>query len=271
MSTKIGFIIEKNSGEQTEPTLCHTTKGVSKKRACLCEVYFAHIDRSYTYYNDSFDLKVSDLCFVSGKLEGCIGTVVSLCFSFKIKPSDYEKVISVADTQVSGKFVFANNMFASFDRQTLPYKKAITWFAPPENADDYVVSTDDKVYMLNDLHSFDADIEIIRRGHDYFVNNKVCYIELCDKKVRAIVCGTKSYTVEFDYDNGEIKNLVCPCYCTDICKHEIAVMLQLSNLLKCIEKNYKSEFEQSRYLSAITKAKLFEIVIDSKDKGEFNL
>ena len=48
----------------------------------------------WAYYNDSFDLKVGDFVYVEGKLEGYRGQVTEVNYSFKIKPSDYKKVIA---------------------------------------------------------------------------------------------------------------------------------------------------------------------------------
>ena len=51
-----------------------------------------------SYYNDLFDLHRGDLVFVVGKLEGLRGIVVDVSYNFKIKLSDYKRVIAVADT-----------------------------------------------------------------------------------------------------------------------------------------------------------------------------
>lgn len=56
-----------------------------------------------SYYNDAFDLKCGDIVFVEGKLEGLRGRVVDVAYNFKIKLSDYKKVVSVADTKCAGR------------------------------------------------------------------------------------------------------------------------------------------------------------------------
>ena len=78
-----------------------------------------------SYYNDLFDLKVGDIVFVEGKLEGLCGRVVDVTYNFKIKLSDYKRVISVADTEVRGEFFFAGSHFITFDPTVLPYAVSV--------------------------------------------------------------------------------------------------------------------------------------------------
>lgn len=105
-----------------------------------------------SYYNDAFDLKCGDIVFVEGKLEGLRGRVVDVAYNFKIKLSDYKRVISVADTNVQGEFFFAGSHFVTFDRSTLPYEKVITWFKSPATEDEIFVSgNDDCGFLLHDL------------------------------------------------------------------------------------------------------------------------
>ena len=51
--------------------------------------------------------------------------------------------------------------------------------------------------------------EIAERGHDYYLQNKVRYLCIDGNRGRAIVEGTKAYVVEFTYEDGQIRNLVC--------------------------------------------------------------
>lgn len=74
-----------------------------------------------SYYNDAFDLHRGDIVYVDGKLEGLRGQVVDVTYSFKIKLSDYKRVISVADATVKGEFHFAGSHFVTFDQGVLPY------------------------------------------------------------------------------------------------------------------------------------------------------
>ena len=59
----------------------------------LVQVYFPDRGQSYTYYNDLFDLHVGDRVWVEGRLEKCIGVVAKVMYNFKIKLSEYKRVI----------------------------------------------------------------------------------------------------------------------------------------------------------------------------------
>ena len=81
------------------------------------------------------------------------------------------------------------------------------------------------------------------------------------------VAGSKHYEVEFEYDNGEIHNLTCSCFCGGCCKHEVAAMLQLRESLELIEKYYANEWENSNSFAAVCKPDLFAYAIDGKETG----
>ena len=75
-----------------------------KPTRSLVLIHFPARNMTLSYYNNQFDLHCGDLVFVEGKLEGFRGHVVDVCYTFKIKLSDYKRVISVADTKVHGEF-----------------------------------------------------------------------------------------------------------------------------------------------------------------------
>jgi len=103
------------------------------------------------------------------------------------------------------------------------------------------------------------------------MENRVRYLCLNGTKGYAIVEGTRAYTVEFEYQNGTVRNLLCDCYCSYPCKHEVAAMLQLRETLGLIEKQYAGEYAASGYFAAIAKGTLFDFAIAGKEKGCFTL
>ena len=113
--------------------------------------------------------------------------------------------------------------------------------------------------------------EIADRGHDYYTDNRVCYLCLDGNKGYAIVEGGHPYEVEFEFNTGEISNLVCNCFCSYPCKHEFAAMLQLRETLELLENTYAGEYEKSGYFAAINKGTLFSLAIDRKTSGEIVL
>ena len=64
----------------------------------VVQVFFPDRNASYAYFNDRFDLQPGDLVYVEGKLEGFQGRVESVSHNFKIKLSDYKRVIGRAET-----------------------------------------------------------------------------------------------------------------------------------------------------------------------------
>ena len=243
-----------------------------KPTKSLVLIHFPARNMTLSYYNDQFDLHCGDLVFVDGKLEGFRGHVVDVCYTFKINLSDYKRVISVADTKVHGEFHFAGSHFVTFDRSALPYEQVITWFKAPEKEDTEIVSEQDgSGFQLNDLQTMKISDAIAERGHDYYRENRVRYISLDKTRVRAIVEGTQPYELECDYIDGEIRNLVCDCFCTYACKHMFAAMLQLKETLTFIEKHYPGRFEESRYFAAVCKEMLLNTAMAGRETGSIVL
>ncbi len=252
-------------------TMTHTAETIAPRRSVV-RVRFDDDGRAFTYYNDQFDLHVGDLVYVDGKLEGVRGRITEVNYNFKIKVSDYKRVIAVVDTTVHGQFFMAGSHFVTFDRATLPAEKIVTWFKAPEGDDDEFVSGhDDTAFRLNELKDMKISAAIAERGHEYYVENRVCYLCIDGTKGYAIVEGSEAYEVEFTYQNGEISRLVCSCFCSYNCKHEFAAMLQLRETLELIAKHYAAEYEQTDYFAAIAKATLFNFAIDGKETGAFTL
>lgn len=244
-------------------------KSVKPKKSIVF-VYFAHRGTGWAYYNDKFDLKVGDFVYVEGKLEGYRGQVTQVNYSFKIKLSDYKKVIAVIDTDIKGDFYIADSHIVSFDKNAIPFSKVLTWFKAPESDEDYVSGNDDTVkFSLNDLSKMNIDCMAADRGQDYYIENRVCYLELNGTAGHAIVKGCENYEVEFNYTAGEISNLTCSCFCSGNCKHEYAAMLQLKNSLEFITENYKDKYRG--YFALISKSVFMNTVMDKKVSGKISL
>lgn len=241
-------------------------------RKSLVQVRFPGKGMALSYYNDRFDLKVGDLVYVDGKLEGQLGRVTDVNYNFKIKISEYKNVIAVVDTEVHGQFYMAGSHFVAFDPAVLPKEQIAMWFkAPAKEGDEYVSGSDDTSFRLDDLKGMGVNATIAERGHEYYIENRVRYICLNGSQGYAIVEGNESYAIEFEYHNGEISRLICDCPCSYNCKHEFAAMLQLRETLDIIDKHYAEEFERTGYFAAITKGTLFAFAVDGKDTGSFTL
>lgn len=241
-------------------------------RKSVVQVRFPGRGMALSYYNDQFDLKVGDWVYVDGKLEGHLGRVTDVNHNFKIKLSEYQKVIAVVNTEVHGQFFIAGSHFITFDPATLPKEQISLWFkAPTKEDEEFVSGHDDTSFRLDDLKSMNITSAIAERGHEYYMENRVRYICLNGKQGYAIVEGNENYAIEFEYHSGQISHLICDCPCSCNCKHEFATMLQLRETLEIIDKHYCEEFERTGYFAAINKGTLFAFALDGKETGNFTL
>ena len=271
MSFKIGFLTDKVQSK-TGPEVTSNSFYTETPRKSIVQVYFPTRHMNLAYYNDQFDLHIGDYVYVDGKLEGLIGRVTEVNYNFKIKLSDYKRVIAVVDTNVKGQFYMAGSHFVTFDLNTLPKEKATLWFKAPENEEDEIVSgNDDSVFNLDDLKGMNVSMEIAERGHQYYMDNKVKYLCIDGNKGYAVVTGREAYTIEFTYNNGDVSNLTCSCFCSSNCKHTFATMLQLKDSLGIIEKHYSELYKETGYFAVIDKLTLFNTAIEGKDSGSFIL
>ena len=262
----------KQEQQNTVSSVYDSPKQTAAPRKSVVQIRFPGKGMALAYYNDQFDLKVGDRVYVDGKLEGQQGRVVEISYNFKIKVSEYKKVIAVCDTNVSGQLYLAGSHFVTFDSVVLPAKQVSLWFkAPNKDEEEVVSSSDDTSFHLDDLNGMNITNAIAQRGHEYYMENRVQYICIDGTNGYAIVEGNQSYAIEFEYRNGCISNLICDCPCCCSCKHEFAAMLQLRETLELIEKHYPDEYERSDYFAAITKGAFFSFVIDGKESGSFIL
>lgn len=262
MSIKMGFI--------APPDL---TEGPSRQappipdppRPSLVEVYFPEREARYTYYNDRYDLQLGDAVFVEGKLEGVRGRVTGINYAFKIKLSDYKKVIYRAETHFIGTLAIAGSHFITDDPGVLSFSMVQGWLMPPPNSDDVVFGGGDEPFPLDDLVQSGIPQHIAARGHEYFSHNRVLCIEKIGVHCRALVDGTQPYTVEWDLKNGMVSNLVCDCYCPGRCKHQFAALLQLQESLDAAD---RMGWSTEDYLMVVSKSLVYEMAVMGRQSGE---
>ena len=268
MSFKIGFTAETERKREEDRAVVVPQKLNKIIKKSVVDVFFPDRHITCSYYNDSFNLKKGDIVYVEGKLEGLRGRVTNVNYTFKIKLSEYKRVIAVADTDVKGEFYHAGSHLITTDPYALTYEQIITWFMAPSEEEEVVSGEGREVIDLYDLNSMKIDKDTAERGHDYFLQNRVAYIELNHGKGRAIVLGTKPYEVEFNIDSGDVSGLVCNCFCTGNCKHEFAVLLQLRETLDMVADNY-AKMNLGEYLAIVSKAVFYENAIMNKNQGRF--
>ena len=211
MAFKIGFAAVTTEKKPVAATYTVPQQAAAPRKSVV-QIYFADRHMTLAYYNDQFALHRCDMVYVDGKLEGMLGRVTEVNYNFKIKVSDYKRVIAVVDTTVHGQFFMAGSHFVTFDRDALPSSKAVTWFkAPAKEDDEFVSGSDDATFRLDGLKGMNVTAAIAERGYEYYMENKVRYISIDGTQGYAIVEGSEAYEVEFEYRNGEISQLICSC------------------------------------------------------------
>lgn len=137
---KIGFWSE---NEQSKEQKNETTQFKAEKteaKESVVRVYFPARGFACSYYNDKFDLKKGDGVYVDGKLEGLLGFITEVSYCFKIKLSEYKRVIYRVDTEIRGKLYLLGDFFAAFDEDVIPKEKILPWFVRPDIEDDVACS-----------------------------------------------------------------------------------------------------------------------------------
>lgn len=264
MKYKIVFLSGRSKDAQVGDTKVKLAQLPAPRRSVV-QVRFRERNLTLAYYNDRFDLHPGDLVYVEGKLAGYQGRVVEVNYNFRIKLSDYKRVIALVDTHVKGQFFAVESYFVTFDRMALPPDKAVRWFKVPEEEEEYVCGRDESSFSLEHLGEMKVSQAIAERGHDYYMEDRVRYLCLDGTRGYAIVEGSSPYEVEFDYAEGQISGLTCSCYCSGICKHEVAVMLQLRALLDQIGKDCGEQYVPGGYFAAVLKETLFTYGVGSRN------
>lgn len=265
MKNRIGFQVTRQ--ENTEAVMPASEQPKTEARRSLVTVRFPSDDMAFTYYNDSFDLHRNDMVYVEGRREGERGMVTEVEYNFRIRLSDYKRVLAVVDTELHGTFHIAGSHMMTFDRAALPREKARLWFLPPMKDEEYVSGGDDRMYPLTDFSEWELAPGVFDRGHGYYCENRVAYLSLDGEKGYAVVKGKKPYEVEFICRDGMIGALTCDCFCSGICKHELAAVMQLRDLLDCAMKEHREEYRASGCLTAVEKELFCAMTMGARSGG----
>ena len=155
MKFKIGFTAEKEV-EKKAPETETKAPEEAPARESLVRVYFPQRGFDCTYYNNLFDLHVGDLVYVDGKLEGKRGKVIDVSYTFKIKLSDYKRVIAKIDTDIFGEFCYVGDELFSLDKNTVPFGKILPYFKAPAKPDEEYLDAMLTVYYRAYLRAANA-------------------------------------------------------------------------------------------------------------------
>lgn len=236
-------------------------------RPSVVEVYFKARNMTLAYYNDRFDIQPGDWVYVEGKFAGILGYVTQVNYNFKIRLSDYKRVIALVDGTVQGTFHMFDSYAVTFDRYTLPADKVRGWFRAPEENETTVSGSDGTSFDLNDLDGMQASTAVFHRGMEYHLDGNVKYLCIDGTKGYAIVQGTEAYEVEFSYVEGTIRDLTCTCFCNYTCKHQVATMLELQDILGWIQEQHMESFAHTGYFAAVSMDGLLRFTMLGRKNG----
>ncbi len=204
----------------------------------LVTIRFPEDGRSFMYYNDRFDLEEGDRVFVSGKMAGSPGVVVNVTTKFRIRLSDYERVISKACSTIRGTYESVIGKMVSRDNEALTPEDFRSWVLPPRNAesgdeDAEAFAGDGFELILSELEE-DEDVAeaVLERAADYCMKGKVGYIGVRGGAGTAYIHGTSWYEATFRLDGDKMTEMYCSCPYPGLCKHLLASAMTVRALAK---------------------------------------
>lgn len=240
MRRMIGFMASNESKTET-PSVPTTIRGITPVKS-LVKVRFECHSMPLAYYNDRFDLQEGDVVYVSGKLAGEPGVVVSVTTKFRIHTSDYERVLSLLDLRIHGFFTGVRDKMVSFGQIAITPEQFGGWVTPPEDPkkkkdededEDEVVSGEGYTIDINIIETCEDITSVIaERAVGYCTEGRVRYHCVQNGVGCAYVEGTKWYRVDFHYCDGMMTDIYCDCPYSALCKHEVAVAITLRMLFK---------------------------------------
>ena len=66
-----------------------------------------------------------------------------------------------------------------------------------------------------------------------------------------------------------MRSLTCDCFCSYTCKHEVATLLQLKEILKLLEKQYPEQ--ANGYFAALSKDVFWEMFLRNGKPGRLDV
>ena len=236
MKSILGFGTEEKPAEikaEAAPTI------TGEPVRSLVSVRFIGDGRTLTYYDDRFALEEGDRVFVSGRLAGKPGVVEKVTTRFRIRLSDYERVISKACGCIRGSYESVIGKMLSFDEEALSPADFRSWFMPPaeaeggEGPEEEILAGDGFELSLPDLEEDeDAGEAVLDRAVDYCRNGKVAYIGVRNGIGTAYVEGSSWYEVNFRIRGDSMTEMYCGCPYPGLCKHLLAVAMTIRALAR---------------------------------------
>ena len=182
MKSILGFSV----GETQEAKVIETPCDVHNHPVpSLVTVRFSETGPALTYYNDKYALQAGDRVFVSGKCAGQPGEVEKVTTRFKIRLSDYQRVIAKASISIHGTYELVLDKMISYDENAVSPEEFRSWILPPAHWDgedggspeDEVIIGEGYELDLFDLEHCDEITEAVAdRAMDYCRSGRVAYL-----------------------------------------------------------------------------------------------
>ena len=107
-----------------------------------------------------------------------------------------------------------------------------------------------------DLEHFteDDDIqpEILHRALDYCNEGRVKYLSVRNGVGTAFIEGTAWYEIDFRFEDGRVSEMFCECPYPGLCKHNLAVLITLRELLKKAEQEEFTALDRNCFLRMLS-------------------
>ena len=209
-----------------------------------------------TYYNERFDLQPGDMVYVSGKYAGWLGTVETVSTKFRIRRSDYETVLRRLDLSIHGTYSPAGpDYMLSQDSEAVTHEQLRDWVEAPENPEErlwyvsgetgapagYIEKAREDEIIVGEGWELslgaladcpDVTEKILERGKKYAQEHRVKYLTLRRGTGSAWVKGGDWYELQFHLSGSDVTELYCSCPYPGLCKHMVAALLTLKELLE---------------------------------------
>ncbi len=266
MKNILGFSISEAPKAEAPEVLPKEERGPVRS---LVTVRFPGVGLALTYYNDRFALEVGDHVFVSGKYAGQLGKVEKVETRFRIRLSDYQRVLARVCPAIRGSYAAVLDRMVSFDADAVSPAEFRSWIFPPAREEDGSGAEPEDELVVGDGCELDVfDLErcdeiteaLAERALDYCRSGRVAYLAVRDGIGTAFVEGTKWYEVNFRLNGSTLREAYCDCPCPGLCKHLIAVALTLCALAQL------GQLDLSRGFVAFDSARFWSIVSQTAER-----